>query len=145
MYTTIRTCVCIYLQLYRTCLCIYFQLYAHVYVFICIRTYLYTHTRTHRCDMTISSVVPPLSASIIHTYTLLTYAQTETGGHMITPLPGATPLKPGSASLPFFGIKPVVLDSDVGIIIVLVFVCRSTARHSMCVVFTIFWHQACAA
>ena len=34
--------------------------------------------------------------------------QTETGGHMITPLPGATPLKPGSASLPFFGVEPVV-------------------------------------
>jgi acetyl-CoA synthetase len=31
---------------------------------------------------------------------------------MITPLPGATPLKPGSASLPFFGINPVVLDSE---------------------------------
>lgn len=39
-----------------------------------------------------------------------TWWQTETGGHMITPLPGATPLKPGSASLPFFGVKPVVLD-----------------------------------
>lgn len=34
--------------------------------------------------------------------------QTETGGHMITPLPGATPMKPGSASLPFFGVEPVV-------------------------------------
>jgi acetyl-CoA synthetase len=39
-----------------------------------------------------------------------TYWQTETGGHMITPLPGATDLKPGSATLPFFGIVPVVLD-----------------------------------
>ena len=39
-----------------------------------------------------------------------TWWQTETGGHMITPLPGATPLKPGSATLPFFGIKPVLLD-----------------------------------
>src|SRR5690606_16696761 len=36
--------------------------------------------------------------------------QTETGGHMITPLPGAVPTKPGSATLPFFGVKPVVLD-----------------------------------
>ena len=41
-----------------------------------------------------------------------TWWQTETGGHMITPLPGATPLKPGSATRPFFGIKPVILDND---------------------------------
>lgn len=41
-----------------------------------------------------------------------TYWQTETGGHIITPLPGATPLKPGSATLPFFGIKPVVVDQQ---------------------------------
>ncbi|CAD6188500.1 unnamed protein product [Caenorhabditis auriculariae] len=41
-----------------------------------------------------------------------TYWQTETGGHMITPLPGATPMKPGSATLPFFGVAPVLLDSD---------------------------------
>ena len=39
-----------------------------------------------------------------------TYWQTETGAFMITPLPGATPLKPGSATLPFFGVQPVVLD-----------------------------------
>ena len=39
-----------------------------------------------------------------------TFWQTETGGHMITPLPGAIPQKPGSATLPFFGIQPVVLD-----------------------------------
>jgi acetyl-CoA synthetase len=39
-----------------------------------------------------------------------TYWQTETGSFMITPLPGATPLKPGSATLPFFGVQPVVLD-----------------------------------
>ena len=39
-----------------------------------------------------------------------TWWQTETGGIMITPLPGATPLKPGSATFPFFGIEPVVLD-----------------------------------
>ena len=39
-----------------------------------------------------------------------TFWQTETGGHMITPLPGATPLKPGSATLPFFGIEPKILD-----------------------------------
>lgn len=41
-----------------------------------------------------------------------TWWQTETGGHLITPLPGATDLKPGSASLPFFGIQPVILDDQ---------------------------------
>jgi acetyl-CoA synthetase len=39
-----------------------------------------------------------------------TYWQTETGSFMITPLPGATPLKPGSATFPFFGVEPVILD-----------------------------------
>ena len=41
-----------------------------------------------------------------------TWWQTETGGIMISPLPGATPTKPGSATLPFFGIKPVLLSDD---------------------------------
>jgi acetyl-CoA synthetase len=41
-----------------------------------------------------------------------TWWQTETGGHMIAPLPGVTPLKPGSATLPFFGVKPVIVDND---------------------------------
>ena len=41
-----------------------------------------------------------------------TWWQTETGGHLITPLPGATDLKPGSASLPFFGVQPVILDDQ---------------------------------
>ena len=41
-----------------------------------------------------------------------TWWQTETGGHMITPLPGATDLKPGSATLPFFGVEPVIVDND---------------------------------
>ncbi len=41
-----------------------------------------------------------------------TWWQTETGGILISPLPGATKLKPGSATLPFFGIKPVVVDND---------------------------------
>ncbi len=41
-----------------------------------------------------------------------TWWQTETGGHMITPLPGATTLKPGSATLPFFGVQPVLVDND---------------------------------
>ncbi len=39
-----------------------------------------------------------------------TWWQTETGGHMITPLPGATRLKPGSATLPFFGVVPAIVD-----------------------------------
>ena len=39
-----------------------------------------------------------------------TWWQTETGAHMITPLPGATTLKPGSATLPFFGVEPAVLN-----------------------------------
>ena len=41
-----------------------------------------------------------------------TWWQTETGGILITPLPGATRLKPGSATLPFFGIKPAVVDNE---------------------------------
>ena len=41
-----------------------------------------------------------------------TWWQTETGGHMITPLPGATDLKPGSATLPFFGVQPALVDPD---------------------------------
>ena len=41
-----------------------------------------------------------------------TWWQTETGGILITPLPGATATKPGSATRPFFGIKPVVVDGD---------------------------------
>ena len=39
-----------------------------------------------------------------------TWWQTETGGHLITPLPGAIPLKPGSATLPFFGVEPCLVD-----------------------------------
>ena len=41
-----------------------------------------------------------------------TWWQTETGGILITPLPGATQLKPGSATRPFFGVQPVIVDSD---------------------------------
>ena len=41
-----------------------------------------------------------------------TWWQTETGGILITPLPGATRLKPGSATRPFFGVVPVIVDSD---------------------------------
>ena len=41
-----------------------------------------------------------------------TWWQTETGGIMITPLPGAIALKPGSASLPFFGVQPALMDAE---------------------------------
>jgi acetyl-CoA synthetase len=41
-----------------------------------------------------------------------TWWQTETGGILITPLPGATALKPGSATRPFFGVKPVMVDAE---------------------------------
>ena len=44
-----------------------------------------------------------------------TWWQTETGGIMISPLPGAIPTKPGSATLPFFGVKPVLLDAESGL------------------------------
>ncbi len=43
-----------------------------------------------------------------------TWWQTETGGHLLTPLPGAIPTKPGSATLPFFGVQPVILDATSG-------------------------------
>ncbi len=43
-----------------------------------------------------------------------TWWQTETGGILISPLPGATPLKPGSATFPFFGVKPILLDPQSG-------------------------------
>ena len=43
-----------------------------------------------------------------------TWWQTETGGHLITPLPGAIPLKPGSASRPFFGVTPAIVDATDG-------------------------------
>ncbi|MFW6258494.1 MAG: acetate--CoA ligase [Halochromatium sp.] len=43
-----------------------------------------------------------------------TWWQTETGGHLITPLPGATPTKPGSATKPFFGVVPALVDASTG-------------------------------
>lgn len=46
-----------------------------------------------------------------------TWWQTETGGHMLTPLPGATALKPGSATLPFFGVKPGIIDTNTNTLI----------------------------
>jgi acetyl-CoA synthetase len=41
-----------------------------------------------------------------------TWWQTETGGHMITPMPGSVATKPGSATLPFFGVQPALVDND---------------------------------
>ncbi len=46
-----------------------------------------------------------------------TWWQTETGGILITPLPGVTPAKPGSATLPFFGVKPIVVEPENGRVI----------------------------
>jgi len=43
-----------------------------------------------------------------------TWWQTETGGILLTPLPGATTLKPGSATFPFFGVEPIILDPQSG-------------------------------
>ncbi|WP_333712607.1 acetate--CoA ligase [Yoonia sp.] len=43
-----------------------------------------------------------------------TWWQTETGGHLLTPLPGATATKPGSATLPFFGVQPAILEPTTG-------------------------------
>ncbi|HEY4926023.1 MAG TPA: acetate--CoA ligase [Roseiarcus sp.] len=45
-----------------------------------------------------------------------TWWQTETGGILITPLPGAIKLKPGSATLPFFGVRPEIVDSNGGVL-----------------------------
>ena len=43
-----------------------------------------------------------------------TWWQTETGGHLMTPLPGATSTKPGSCTFPFFGVQPVILEPQTG-------------------------------
>ena len=45
-----------------------------------------------------------------------TFWQTENGGHVVTPLPGAIPLKPGSATFPFFGVVPALLSEEGNII-----------------------------
>jgi len=46
-----------------------------------------------------------------------TWWQTETGGILITPLPGVTPTKPGSATLPFFGVRPVIVEPESGTVL----------------------------
>ncbi len=66
-----------------------------------------------------------------------TWWQTETGGILITPLPGATDLKPGSAARPFFGIKPEIVDSEgavlegpcSGNLVLAEFLARANANH----------------
>jgi len=56
-----------------------------------------------------------------------TWWQTETGGIMITPLPGATALKPGSATRPFFGVQPCLVDADGNIL-------EGAADGNLCIV-----------
>jgi acetyl-CoA synthetase len=55
-----------------------------------------------------------------------TWWQTETGGILITPLPGATPTKPGSATRPFFGVKPAIVDGEGKIL-------EGTAEGNLCI------------
>lgn len=80
-------------------------------------------TRTNRSSLRIlGSVGEPLNPEAWHWYYNLvgrstcpivdTWWQTETGGILLTPLPGAMSLKPGSVARPFFGIQPVLLDKD---------------------------------
>ena len=57
-----------------------------------------------------------------------TWWQTETGGHLLTPLPGATTTKPGSATTPFFGVQPVLLDPQSGAEIT-----KTTADGVLCI------------
>ena len=80
------------------------------------------HVLQHRLDSLrlLGSVGEPINPEAWHWYHKLigkgrcpivdTWWQTETGAIMIAPLPGATPLKPGSATLPFFGVAPRVVD-----------------------------------
>ncbi|WP_336287499.1 acetate--CoA ligase [Bartonella sp. CB60] len=56
-----------------------------------------------------------------------TWWQTETGGHMITPLPGATQLKAGSATRPFFGIQPQIIDAQGNVL-------EGEAEGSLCII-----------
>ena len=72
----------------------------------------------------LGSVGEPIAAEVWHWYNdnigrgkahiVDTYWQTESGSHLLTPLAGITPTKPGSASLPFFGILPKILDPTTG-------------------------------
>lgn len=69
-----------------------------------------THTPTHPLlPATRAQVVGGGRCPIVDTWW-----HTETGMHLLTPLPGATPLKPGSAALPFFGVEPVLVNGETG-------------------------------
>jgi len=81
-----------------------------------------------KCDLSslklLGSVGEPINPEAWHWYNDVvgkgkcpivdTWWQTETGGHLLTPLPGATATKPGSAMRPFFGIKPIILEPESG-------------------------------
>lgn len=81
-----------------------------------------------KCDLSslklLGSVGEPINPEAWHWYNDVvgkgtcpivdTWWQTETGGHLMTPLPGAHATKPGSAMRPFFGIKPIVLEPESG-------------------------------
>ena len=81
-----------------------------------------------KCDLSslklLGSVGEPINPEAWHWYNDVvgkgtcpivdTWWQTETGGHLLTPLPGAHATKPGSAMRPFFGIKPVILEPESG-------------------------------
>lgn len=80
-------------------------------------------TKTDRSSLRILGTVgEPINSEAWHWYNDVvgngncvivdTWWQTETGGHLITPLPGATATKPGSACKPFFGIKPSIVDKE---------------------------------
>jgi acetyl-CoA synthetase len=80
-------------------------------------------TRSNRSSLRILGTVgEPINTEAWHWYydvvgekrcpIIDTWWQTETGGHLLTPLPGVTDLKPGSAASPFFGIKPIIVDGD---------------------------------
>ncbi|XP_062507051.1 acetyl-coenzyme A synthetase, cytoplasmic-like [Corticium candelabrum] len=82
------------------------------------------HVKKHdiSCLKVIGTVGEPINPDAWHWYYEVvgnkkcsipdTYWQTETGGHMITPLPGATPMKAGSAGFPFFGVVPILVDKQ---------------------------------
>lgn len=80
-------------------------------------------TKTDRSSLRILGTVgEPINSEAWHWYNDVvgngqcaivdTWWQTETGGHLLTPLPGATATKPGSACKPFFGIQPAIVDKD---------------------------------
>jgi len=80
-------------------------------------------TKTDRSSLRILGTVgEPINSEAWHWYNDVvgngkcpivdTWWQTETGGHLITPLPGVTDTKPGSACQPFFGIRPAIVDQD---------------------------------